>query len=498
MTALLLLMSLLSGPILVQPSGVSELAHVDAAPQAASKLSYDAAEPKGRRKAPRIDHRSEDLILDGSKRAKVQANADDIARNFATARWMIRKHLDFVTSFEFLADTGNDEFDEALEEFVRRWSRAPNFDRAGRHPLWRMIRLAEAQRTIRGDCGILKLADGRVQAIESDRIRNWGGATTAGTDQQWIHGVKTDTAGRAIAYAIHRRRQGSFEFERTVPAGNLILHGYFDRFDQVRGISPIVSALDPLRDLYEAQTLALAKMKVEQLFALAFFRDATESAGNVEELAETTDTGATRTSYQVDFGGGPVLLDLDPGDKAEFLQGESPSANFQAFSQIVLATAMRSLDLPYIMADEGAGVFHSFRGSWLIYNRSCESKQAEVRDVLMRLTMWRIVLAIIDGELVLPRGLAIEDIDFAWNHRGFPWFDPNKELTGDNAAIAAGYDTPQRVTLKRGGGDWYKNILDRKHAEQFARDNGVAVSFGPPAPQPIEVVEKEEEGRRAK
>jgi capsid protein len=490
----LLLMSLLGESIIVQPSGISELARVDPAP---SQLSYDAAEPRGRRKAPRIDHRSEDLILDGSKRAKVQANADDIVRNFAIARWMVRKHLDFVTCFEFQALTGNDELDDQLEAFIARWSRAPNCDRAGRHPLWRMLRLAEAQRTIRGDVGLLKLSDGRLQAIESDRVRNFGGATTAGPDQQWIHGVKTDTAGLAKAYAIHRRRQGSFEFERIVPAGNMILHGYFDRFDQVRGISPIVSALDPLRDLYENFTLALAKAKVEQLFALAFYRNATESAGVVEAETETTDAGTTSTKYQVDFGAGPVLLDLEPGDRAEFLQGNSPGSNFRPFTELILAVAMKALDLPYIFADEGAGVFHSFRGSWLIYNRSCETKQAENRELLDRLTLWRLILAVIDGEIVLPPGMTIGDLAWSWNHRGFPWFDPNKELTGDLAAIQAGFDTPQRITQKRGGGDWYRNIEQRKHAEDWAKQHGVEVSFAP-TPQPIEVVEREEEGRRGK
>ena len=351
-----------------------------------------------------------------------------------------------------------------------------------------MIRLLEAQRTVKGDCGLLKLGDGRLQAIESDRIRNPGGATIAGPNQNWVHGVKLDEAGRALAYAVHRRRMGTFEFERSVPAGNLILHGYFDRFDQVRGISPIVAALDPLRDLYENFTLALAKAKVEQLFALAFYRGATDAAGVVTP---------TERKYEVDFGSGPVVLDLDPGDRAEFLTSSSPHSNFQAFGQLILAVAMKALDLPYIFADEGAGVFHSFRGSWLIYDRSCETKREENRDVLNRLTLWRLILAVLDGELTIPKGMQLSDLAWAWNHRGFPWFDPNKELTGDLAAIQAGFDTPQRITQKRGGGDWYANIEQTGKALKFAKEQKVAVSFAP-VPQRIEVVEKEEEGKRGK
>jgi len=114
MHLLLILMSLasLGGSIHVGQSGVHE-----AVP---THFSYDATEPKGRRKSPAIDRRSEDLILDSTKRAKVQANASDIARNFALARWMIRKHLDFVTTFEFQSLTGNDALDDQIEAIIAR------------------------------------------------------------------------------------------------------------------------------------------------------------------------------------------------------------------------------------------------------------------------------------------------------------------------------------------------------------------------------------------
>jgi capsid protein len=133
-----------------------------------------------------------------------------------------------------------------------------------------MIRLTELQAVLRGDCGLLKIATARCRA-SSDRIRNPLGTDNVTPD--WVHGVKIDDAGRAKAYAIHKRQiWGWFTLDRIVGAQNLILHGYYDRFDQVRGISPIVTALNPLRDVYEASDLALAKAKVEQLFALAFYR----------------------------------------------------------------------------------------------------------------------------------------------------------------------------------------------------------------------------------
>ena len=59
-------------------------------------------------------------------------------------------------------------------------------------------------------------------------------------------------------------------------------HGFFDRFDQLRGISPLAPAVNTLRDCYEGYDYALAKMKVAQLFALAFYRQQADFEGETK------------------------------------------------------------------------------------------------------------------------------------------------------------------------------------------------------------------------
>ena len=61
--------------------------------------------------------------------------------------------------------------------------------------------------------------------------------------------------------------------------------------------------------VYEGIDYALAKMKVEQLFALVFYRDANDT------VAPLTEGSSEANGYSVNFGKGPVQLDLDPGDK---------------------------------------------------------------------------------------------------------------------------------------------------------------------------------------
>jgi capsid protein len=490
---LLMTLAALGGSIHVGIDGVTEL---NAQNAQHAKLSYDAVEQRGRRKSPSIDSRSEDLILDSAKRHKLQATALDIGRNFSIAKWMVRRHLDYVASFDFHARFGDEATDIQAERLMYRWFAKENCDRAGRHPFWRIVRLLELMRTVAGDVGTMKLADARLQCIEGDRVRNPTGTTTDGEHAKWVHGVKLDAGGAATHYAISKRRTyGGFEHERIVPASNFILHGHFDRFDQVRGISPVASALNPLRDVYENFDYALAKAKVTQLFALAITSKRLTDTGGEDNVTvtetEDTETGLTRNKYEVDFGKGPVKLELDEGDEAKFLESATPSTQFQDFTQLVIQVALKALDIPFSFYDESHTNFFGSRAAWLHYERSCIFKRRDLLDVLNDITKWRLMLFVLDGELKLPRGVSLDEHPWEWVPLGMPWWDPSKEINGDLAAIRAGLDNPQRITKDRGKGDWYDNVDEIAKATAYARERGVQLAFDPLI-QPVQVVDAEE------
>ena len=130
--------------------------------------------------------------------------ARDLYRNFSVAAWAIRKHLDYVSTFNFQAMTDNPELNDELEKLIAWYSRPMNCDAAGRHSLRRMISLAEARRVIDGDLFFVKLADGRLQPIEGDRVRDPGATRDENAD--YIHGVKVGSGGVLKSIAIHKRR----------------------------------------------------------------------------------------------------------------------------------------------------------------------------------------------------------------------------------------------------------------------------------------------------
>lgn len=463
------------------------------------KWSYDALEPKSRRKASPASTSAEDRVLPTGKRSRLSATTSDIVRNFSIASWMLRKHLDYVSRFSFHSRTKDRGLNRDIETLMTRDARPPRADVAARHRREKLFRIAEARRTIDGDTGLLKIRDGRLQGFESDRIRDpderWKRANGDDGDN-WVNGVRTDANGRARSYGLHRRGESGygFEFDRVVSSRRMLLYGYFDRYatEQVRGVSPIVSALNPLRDVYENIDFALMKAKVQQMFALAFFRDADDAAGDITG-GEDADGNEDKSGYEIDFGRGPVQLDLEPGDRAEFLESRHPSTEFQTFTELVIAVALKALDLPYSFYDESHTNFFGSRGAWLHYERSCQDKREDQIELRRQYTVWKYQTWIQDGELSLPRGWTIDDAAFEWVAEGMPWWDPAKEVRGDLLAIRAGLDNPQRIVKERGRGDLEDNLTAIAEAIKLARDIGdeilgepLVLSFDA-GPAPLEI-----------
>lgn len=473
----------------------------------ARRFGYDAVEDKGRRRAPKVTPLAEDRHLKDKARAKMAATSRDIHRNFVIAAWSVRRHLDYVSSFSFQARTGDDETNALVEAYIANWSKRQNCDIARRHPLRRLIRLAEARRVVEGDVGFLKIAPqrpsndrGKLQGIEGDRVKTPTQDLPRNFDpRQWTNGVKTTPAGAAIAYAICDRTglNGRLTAARFVSARSMIWHGFYDRFDQVRGISPVAAALNGLQDVYEGVDMALAKLKVSQMFGIAFFRDALDGPNDIgrgqsAKIDEDGD-GEADTGYEIDWGRGPVQIDLDPGDRAEFLEAKTPSTETVNLLRLVIEVTIKALDLPYSFFDESHTNFYGSRGALIQYLKSCKTKREDVADLLNEITRWRLGLAIADGDLILPPGMTFDQLNWLWVPDGVPWWDPQKEATGQGMSVGAGFTTPQRV-CRENGTDFFENVDAIAEAQAYAKEKGVKLVF--PGVKPDQAVDQAEENAR--
>jgi capsid protein len=446
---------------------------------------YDGANASPRRRQVTVNIQHEDLAARQQTRRILMSNQQDLMRNFAIAKWAIEKHLDYVTAFTFQCRTPNKKFNDRVEAFIEGASGQLDFDVAGRHRLSRATRISEACRVVNGDHAWMKVvrpgpgpgngSRGFVQMIESDLIRSL--TTDPGPQVNWYNGVRVAPSGAAIEYALHRRSLGTvYEFDRMVPARNIYLHAWYHRFDQVRGISPISSALNWFRDIYEGFEYALAKLKVAQLFGLSIYRQGETAPGQMQFTEDANADGVPDSKPQVDFGKGPFLLDNDPGDRAEILESHTPSTETTDFLKLMVHVALRTLDIPYSFFDESFTNFYGSRGGLIQYLKGCRTKIDDNQEVLKWWARWQIGLAVADGTLLLPGGMQFSDIVFEWVPDGVPWWDPVKEVRGQAMAIACGLTSPQRV-CKEIGTDFETNVDEISEAMAYAQTKNVDLVF---------------------
>lgn len=442
---------------------------------ASASGTYDATDDRGRRRPPLRKTAHEDAIATEKKREIMSATGADLARNFVLLKYMIRRHLDYVATFKFQAKTPDRGFNEYLEQWWQRQGARQNFDVARRHPHRRAVRIAEALTVLEGDVYWLKLAPpkgdplrGKRQMIEGSRIYMPKGAIPQGDKpEDWINGVRVDpNTGEALAAAISRRAKGKMELDRIVPMSSLTARACYEfRYDQVRGIGAIAAGLNWLKDTYEAFDYANAKLKLGQLFGVQIY-------SNTQTMAWERD----EDGYDVDFGRGPFLLELDEGDKADILQSRTQSADDTNYLGLLILICMKALDLPYSMLDASKGKYHGNKTELIQYQKACEDRITDLQEFQNEDADWRIDVAIADGELELPRGTDRSFVRYKFEPAGIPPWDSAKEYRGAAMGIAAGLTNPYAECAALNT-DFEENIRLTSQALKFAEEQGVDLQY---------------------
>lgn len=444
-----------------------------------TRLKYRAVERDQMRRPIYVSTKTEDRELTSSDRQTLISDARDSLRNFTLAGFVLRKHLQSISYYRFSAGTPDQNLNTELERRVDRWKNRKNCDAAGRHGFETLLYLIESHRAIDGDVGIARLSNGKIQIIEGDRIRNPVGDTLS---EEWVHGVRVNSYGRALSYAISRRTAaGGFEHERYISASNFDLLGYFTRVDQVRGVSLLAPATRMFGQLAEALELALGKIKTEQAIALITQLVGDSALG--EDPRSIADRGdeIDRRARDV-FGPGVIHLGLQPGEEAKIFESNSPSQNFQAFVESIIRLVFAAFDVPYSFYDGSAATFFSQKGEFEQYIDSIEKKQAPTIEMLNSwMSDWLLPNWIVDAEnpLVLPRGWTCEDVmqNCGWSGAGLPTWRMLSNAKEMIAAIQAGLISPVEA-IREYGFEPRKNIEDIAELTRFAADAGVALPYG--------------------
>jgi capsid protein len=221
-------------------------------------------------------------------------------------------------------------------------------------------------------------------------------------------------------------------------------------------------------------------LKVSQLFGLEFYRASDGDGSPFGPATATVDSngdGVADAGYEVNLsGGGPFVVDMDPGDRVGVIESKTPATEVVNFLKMIIHLALKALDIPFSFFDESFTNFYGSRGGLIQYLISCEQKRKDVQDLLDGWARWRLGLAIFDGDFQLPSGVDFKDLRWAWVPRGVPWWDASKEARGAAMSIAIGASSPQRE-CRLSGTDFHQNIRETADAIKFAEELGVPLQF---------------------
>ena len=463
-------------------------------------FGYNAVEDKDRRQAPARRVKHEDKILTANKRRRLQATAQEQARNHALVAWMVRKHLDYVSKFHISFRTGNDGLDELVNRIFKWHGEPRNLDYCGRFGRDEFFRLFELEKVLCGDAGIIKLDDLKLQAVESDLIAKGNGAP----DNVNGSGLVVDEFGRVQEYAVCKRPEvGSKPVHHSlIAADQMIFDAYWTRFSsQFRGVSPLSTAINTVQDISEALEYNIIKAKMHALFGLAIMRDANGTDGDFGGAAgatdETASADASADGSSFDLNPRSInILDLDPGDKAEVIESGTPSSEFVEGVYLYTQIAMLALDIPVTCFDSRRSSFSARIADLNEYEVSVEHKQTKNRYVRQEYSNWLLAEIWNDANSPWPlrrtaeaQGMRLRDVQemVEWIPSGSPWLDKKKQIEGDQLGIDIGLDNAIDAARRRGQ-NVFKNIDKQAQVIAYAKEKGVPILSGKSQTRSVEEV----------
>jgi len=503
-------------------------------------LGYNATVDKKRRQAPKSKVTAEKVVLGKADRSKLQATAQEQQRNHSLMAWMIRQHLDYVSSFKIQFKFDDEKVQplvDALKKVFRMHAKPENFDVARRLGREEGFRFFEAEKTVCGDAAMVKVGAPyySLQMIESDLIAfpKIGKKIPSSNNQSKkyntipvnvrdsvdeVDGVVLNRVGAIDKFCICNRgfdgKQVSFD--HLEKWNNVIFDCYYTRFSsQTRGVSPLSTALNTIQDLYEGFEWALLQHKVQSLFGIALMRDynGTEEktdlnqsglVGGAAVEAETTgDTSpeaaaSTITTTLKDITPKETfIIDMDQKGKVETIESKSPSGEYINACGLTIQISLLALDLPLSTFDSRKSSFSAMIADRNLYEKSCKTKIEKNKWCRQEYSNFVVDSFWYDKKFQLAKVAAscgVTDIEVVkemveWISSGFPWLQKLQEINGDCKAIAGGLDNAIDATRRRGG-DVFENIRKNAMVLKAAKDAGVPIVYGDSGQRTAEEIEQ--------
>ncbi len=340
----------------------------------------------------------------------------------------------------------------------------------------------------------------KLQVIEAGRLSNPGFKRDTA---RMAGGIEVDADGAPktfhFANSIDGTGYGQSDKWVAVPAFDdegrpNVLH-IADRLrpDQTRGVPDLAGVIEPLKQLSDYTDGELQAAVISSFFTVFVKTDDGDSLSPMEPTAEM---GGSSSDKDYKLGPGAVL-DLESGDEIQTANPGRPNDSFDPFVQAILRQIGVRLEIPFeILIQHFTASYSAARAALLSFWKYVRRERVWFTLRLCQPVYEDIIAeAAARGMLSLPGFFQSDEIRHAylrasWYGDAMPSIDPKKENEANIMAVQNGWKTDAQVTAETTGGDWHRNMVQRKKEIAVRQDAGISASEKKSEPDSVEVEDR--------
>ncbi len=433
-----------------------------------------------------------DLIAAASPR--VRARVRQLCRDFPYFRRAVRLVVNYAVGDGIIfqarvAEPGTGKlltrYNQQIEDAFNFW--AEDADVAGRLHYYELMALSKRQDLECGEFLLVKTRPRRktrsgipfaLQAYEVEWLDS--GVTSHGSNP--VHqGIEYDRAtGEVLAY--HLTDPDGWGKSVRVPAGSVIHRFETERPGQLRGISPLVSAVLMAHSLGEYLTAELDRAKMAAKYLGTLTTPEGPDYGATLGPGESEDNDLQQRRIDLENA---IIEVLRPGEKLDLTGNPNPNPNHPEYVRGLLCMLAVTAEVPYELL---SGDYTGFNYSTGRISRNDFAQQLKpvctriVRHFgLPTLRPW-FEAAVLSGALRLPDYFSRPRFweRHVWQPPGMESIDPGRETKAMINQVKALLRSPQEIVRARGRN--FEDVVNEiAQARELAETKGLSLDFSEPS-----------------
>ncbi len=298
-------------------------------------------------------------------------------------------------------------------------------------------------------------------------------------------GVERNAWGRPVAFHVYKGHPGDagvFLPETKRVSADLIRHvRTIDRIGQVRGVSILASTFTRLEDLKDYEESERIAAKIAASMAAVIIKG--------DPTLYNPDAVGADGSRRMRFQPGMIFDDLRPGESVETIDSQRPNPNLESYRNGQLRAIAAPMRISFSSLAKNYNGTYSAQRQELVEQYGAYGVLAyEFVSQMVRPVYERFVaMAVISGELILPRGMTLAGaLGADYLPPAMPWIDPLKEINAITAQVRAGVRSLSSVIAERGG-RMYDTLEQLSLDQRWAAERGLRLDvFAPAEPAPVD------------